>query len=85
MIQKKFVFTGSAGMETRQAFRLVSIANSFESDVNLIYKGNSFSAKSLLIVLGSGIEDGEEFELTVSGNDETQAMQTLETAIEEGL
>ena len=55
MVEKQFTVIDEAGIHARPASMLVSAANKFASDINLIHKGKNVNLKSILGVMSLGI------------------------------
>lgn len=65
------------GLEMRPIAKLVQIASQCSSDVQ-IQKGNRWvNAKSLLGMMTLDIGDGEEIQVTIDGQDEATAMESI--------
>lgn len=85
-MEKTFTIIDEAGIHARPASILVQAVSKFSSDVNLEYNGKSVNLKSILGIMSLGIPSGAEVKITASGEDETEAMQTITEVLEkEGL
>lgn len=69
------------GLNPREMSKLVRLANSFESDVQLEYKGYEIDAKSIMGLLSLLINNGDQVTLTAKGNDSQEAINQIENAI----
>jgi phosphocarrier protein HPr len=78
MLTKTFTITSSIGLHARPAAVLVSLAGTFKSVITLKCKEKAVSLKSLISVLALGIESGNSVEISISGEDQTEAMARLE-------
>lgn len=78
MLTKTFTVTSSIGLHARPAAILVSLAQTFKSDITLKCKEKAVSLKSLISVLAMGIESGNSVEIAISGEDQEGAMARLE-------
>lgn len=77
METQKVTIKNKTGIHARPASIFVKAAAGFKSDIN-IYKGTSkASAKSLINILALGLAKDSELEITASGEDEKEAVQTL--------
>ena len=86
MMEKTFTVIDEAGIHARPASILVQAVSKFSSDVNLEYKGKTVNLKSILGIMSLGIPSGAEIKISVSGEDETEAIQTItEVLKKEGL
>lgn len=78
MIEKKIVVCLKKGLQARIAAQFVELASSFNSEIMIIKKERSLSAKSIIGVMGAAIRSGEEIILTARGIDKQQAIKILE-------
>lgn len=86
MVEQQFTVIDEAGIHARPASVLVSTANKFGSDINLVHDGKNVNLKSILGVMSLGIGNGAEFKITAEGSDETDALAELEKTLKnEGL
>lgn len=86
MVEKQFTVTDEAGIHARPASVLVSTANKFTSDINLVHDGKNVNLKSILGVMSLGIGKGAEFKITAEGSDAADALVELENTLKnEGL
>jgi phosphotransferase system HPr (HPr) family protein len=87
MIKKEVVITNPSGLHARPAAGFVVAAGKFSSDIfirNLDTGKNPVSAKSMVMVLSQELSMGSHVELTASGTDEVQAIESLVALIEKG-
>jgi phosphotransferase system HPr (HPr) family protein len=73
------------GLHARPAGLFVQEANKFDSDINvrnLNTKTEWVNAKSILSVLGLGVEQNHTIELSADGPDETHALEVLQALIQ---
>ena len=54
----------------------------FESDVAIVFNGKKVNGKSTLSLMTLGVKSQDEIAITVSGKDESLAMESLVTLIE---
>lgn len=86
MVEKHFKVTAETGIHARPATILVQVASKFNSDIHLEYKEKKVNLKSIMGVLSLGIGQGAEFKISAEGNDEQNALKTLEETLnKEGL
>jgi len=77
MITLKLVVQNTFGIHARPAGRIVSIAGSAQSSVDLIYSGQRVNAKSILNLMMLAIEPGSEVEFIIDGSDEQKTATQL--------
>ena len=86
MIEKTYTVISETGIHARPATLLVQPAGKFESEITLEYKGKQVNLKSIMGVMSLGIGKNSEIKITVDGNDEENAIQSLEEVMKkEGL
>ncbi len=87
MQQLSFTLTNESGLHARPASMLVKKANSFQADIqirNLTANSSAVDAKSILLVLTLGAEQGHQIQIDIQGKDEAQAVQDLGELIDGG-
>jgi len=77
MTNLKLTVQNSLGVHARPAGRIVSIAGSAQSSVELIYSGQRVNAKSILNLMMLAIEPGSEVEFIMDGSDEQKIAKQL--------
>lgn len=77
MIEKSAKIINKLGLHARAAAKLVTLASSFKSDIQLGLNGKQINGKSIMGVMMLAAALGCTIELFVSGNDEEQAMDAL--------
>lgn len=86
MVREKVKVVSKSGLHARPASTLIKLANRFEAKVEIMCGDNKIiNAKSILNVLGAGIDCGMEIELVCEGADEQEALSELVQAIKDGL
>ena len=86
MQKQEFNITAETGIHARPATLLVQSASTFNSDINLEYKGKSVNLKSIMGVMSLGVGQGSDVVITAEGDDEEEAIQTIaDTMKNEGL
>jgi len=73
----KLIVQNQLGIHARPAGRIVNIAGSARSSVDLIYSGQQVNAKSILNLMMLAIEPGSEVEFIIDGPDEEKTAQQL--------
>jgi phosphocarrier protein len=77
MITFKLTVQNSLGIHARPAGRIVNIAGSTQSSVELIYSGQRVNAKSILNLMMLAIEPDSEVEFIINGSDEQKIANQL--------
>ena len=77
MIEKTISITNRSGLHARPAYSFVHLAKSFVSNITICMDGETANAKSMLSVLGLGIDCGAKILLRASGRDEVEAVRDL--------
>lgn len=63
----KIKIVNETGLHARPVSQIVNIAQGYEGEVNFIKDGIAFNAKSIMTVLGMGLQKGDEVDLEVKG------------------
>jgi phosphotransferase system HPr (HPr) family protein len=77
-----------SGLHARPAATFVRAACAFRSDIrvaNLTTGSSPVTAKSIIGVLGLGVQRGHRIQLSCDGEDEGLAAETLRSLVESGL
>jgi len=82
-MKKELIIQNKVGLHARPAALFVQTANKFKSDITVAKDGIKVNAKSILGVLSLGAEKGAHIIIETDGEDEKEAMQALETLIED--
>jgi catabolite repression HPr-like protein len=82
MIQQQVTVQLDAGLQARQAASFVQEANRFASDIFIEKETKHINAKSIMGVMSLAISSGEAITLSVDGEDEVSAMETLTTFLQ---
>jgi phosphocarrier protein HPr len=77
MLKQKIMIINKLGLHARASMKLISMANRFQSEILIHYQDYEVDAKDLLGVMTLGVTRGEEIELIISGEDETEALEKL--------
>jgi phosphotransferase system HPr (HPr) family protein len=79
------VVRNRVGLHARPAVVLVKTASRFQSTITIGNRGaGAVNAKSILLVLGLGVDAGHTITVTVSGPDEAEAAAALQETIAAG-
>ena len=77
MVEAKVEISNKLGLHARAAAKLSHLANSFQSDIFLVYNDDRVNAKSLLGILTLAASVGTTITISASGKDEKEAVTTL--------
>ena len=78
MITKDIQVLNKLGLHARAAAKLVFIANKFVSDITLVKDDKRADARSIMKILMLSASKVSIINITVEGNDEIQAMNSIE-------
>jgi len=82
LISQTVTLTNETGMHARPAGIFVKAASQFQSDIKIEAAGQVANGKSIMNLLGLGLEKGMNFTIQVDGADEDEALSTLVTLIQ---
>lgn len=78
MIEKQLTILNALGLDARAAARLVSLAMTFDSTVELVGGGKTVDSKSMLGVMMLASNQHTTLTVRVEGHDEADAMDSIE-------
>ena len=78
MITRDLQVLNKLGLHARAAAKLVFIANKFVSDITLVKDDKQADARSIMKILMLSASRDSIINITVEGNDEIQAMNSIE-------
>lgn len=81
MIERKLQIVNKLGLHARAAAKLVRAASSFRSQIVIRKDGNEVDGKSILGVLMLAAAQGTQITLRVTGQDERDAADALQSLI----
>ena len=81
MIEEKFKITYQNGLQARPATKLVSKANSFQTEIYMEYVDRKVNLKSIMGVLSLGVPGDSKIKITFSGKDEDDAYKAISRII----
>ena len=84
MLQKEFLIINKLGLHARASALLVKTSSRFRSDVKLSREGVEVNGKSIMGIMMLAASKGSTVQLTVDGEDETDACQTIGDLITNG-
>ena len=82
MIERTVSITNKTGLHARPASSFVNKAKGFSCDITICMNGETANAKSMISVLGLGVDCGAKLLLRASGNDEQKALNELVALLE---
>ncbi len=78
MISKKLTILNKLGLHARAAAKLVALSNNFNSEIILIKDNKSADARSIMKLLMLSASKGSVLEVKITGNDQEEAMSSIE-------
>ena len=83
-MEKIVTIKNASGLHARPAGMFVKKAAEFKSTVEVIAKGKTVNAKSIMGIMSLGLAKGDELTISAKGEDEETAVNTLVELIESG-
>lgn len=79
MYCKEINVVNPSGLHARPASDFVGLAKTFQSSIKIGRAGeeDAYNAKSIIMLMSLGLEQGEQAVLTAEGEDERQAVDAL--------
>ena len=77
MITETIIIRNHIGLHAHPSWMIAMEAEKYESDIQILYHGQSADAKRSISILALGVDAGESVELRVSGRDEKDAAEKL--------
>jgi phosphocarrier protein len=84
VIERLATIVNQEGLHARPAARIVRLASSFESEIELAQDGLDVNGKSIMGVMMLAAECGSSITIRASGPDAEQAVQALAELVESG-
>lgn len=81
-MEKEFIIMNEQGLHARPASELVKLANSFSSELQLVYDGKEVDLKSIMGVLSLGVRRGTTVLVKAHGEDSLEAMKAIQKLLE---
>tara|TARA_B100000282_G_C31285978_1_gene288810 strand:- start:215 stop:484 length:270 start_codon:yes stop_codon:yes gene_type:complete len=78
MISKKLTIQNKLGLHARAAAKVVSLANNYKSNINLIKDNKCADAKSIMKILMLSASKGSVITIEIDGIDQNNAMNSIE-------
>ncbi|NPV75250.1 MAG: HPr family phosphocarrier protein [Anaerolineae bacterium] len=88
MVTIEFTIMNESGLHARPASDFVMEASSYKSDIcirNSSVSSEWVDAKSILSILGLGVESKHKIEIKAEGEDEVEAIQNLKALLEKNI
>ena len=83
MVRKEITIVNKLGLHARAAAKFVTLASTFQSDIQLARASRIVNGKSIMGVMMLAAAKGASLELIADGEDEQQALDRLEKLIQE--
>ena len=77
-MNKEITVTSASVYDARALAELVGVANQYSSRITIVMENRSINAKSIMGVMGLGLDQGKVITIEAEGNDEAEAIAALE-------
>ncbi len=77
MLKQRLSIINKLGLHARAAAKFVDVASRYQSDIDVQCNGQSANGKSIMSVMLLAAAQGSELDVTITGDDETEAMAGL--------
>ncbi|NIP73855.1 MAG: HPr family phosphocarrier protein [Gammaproteobacteria bacterium] len=84
MIKRELAIVNKLGLHARAAAKFVTLASSFESDIQLSRNDRQVNGKSIMGIMMLAASKGTTLALTVCGKDEQEAAEQLVRLVADG-
>jgi phosphocarrier protein HPr len=81
VVQKEVIIVNKLGLHARAAAKLVTLASSFSSEIDISRNGQSVNGKSIMGVMMLAASRGTSIVITANGQDEDEAANSLEELV----
>ncbi len=81
MIEKQITIINKLGLHARAAAKLINTTGHFSSEIKIGKDGRQVDGKSIMAVMMLAASKGTELTFQITGDDEAQAMEAIETLI----
>lgn len=78
MIKKLVKINLNTGLEARPVAQLVQLANEYSCEIHMEVDEKRVNAKSIMGMMTLGLDAGEELVVSANGEDEEEALQSME-------
>ena len=82
MIEREATIVNPQGLHARPAARIVRLASSFDSDIEICKDGVGVNGKSIMGVMMLAAEEGSIIRVRTEGSDEAAALEALKELVE---
>ena len=82
MLQKEVTIVNKLGLHARAAAKLVTLASSFSSEIDISRDGQTVKGKSIMGVMMLAASRGTSIVIRASGDDEEEAAASLEDLVQ---
>ena len=82
MLQKEVTIVNKLGLHARAAAKLVTLASSFSSEIDISRDGQTVNGKSIMGVMMLAASRGTSIVIRASGDDEEEAAASLEDLVQ---
>lgn len=83
-MEKSVKIVNETGVHARPAAALVELATKFTSEINIETSGKKVNAKSIMNILGLGLQKDTEVTFSANGEDATEAVEALTALVASG-
>lgn len=83
-MEKVVKIVNASGLHARPAGMFVKKAAEFKSSVDVIAKGKTVNAKSIMGIMSLGLAQGDELTIVTNGEDQEAAVNALAELVETG-
>jgi phosphocarrier protein HPr len=81
MLNKEFTIINKLGLHARASAKFVTTASQFSSDISVARSDRQVNGKSIMGMMMLAAAKGTTIQVTVTGDDEQQAITAIETLI----
>lgn len=81
MIEKQLTIINKLGLHARAAAKLINTTGQFSSEIKIDKQGRVVDGKSIMAVMMLAASKGTDLIFRISGEDEQQALDAIETLI----
>ena len=85
MVSEKVTITNEQGMHMRPASVMSQTMTPFVSNVKIVFNGNEYDAKSVMMLMTACMKCGSEIEIKCDGPDEKEALDAAVKIVKSGL
>lgn len=82
MQKEHFTVKNEEGLHMRPASVFSKVMSSFSSDINVIFNGKKYNAKSVMMLMSACIKKGAKIEVQCEGDDEEAALRKAQELLE---